>query len=388
MRQQGTETQPDASTKAALQALASGSRNLHLPCNLRLPVAGEQRRVQAIRQLRLLPAQRWVVAVRFESAPVTAAAADSNIDPQQGLLKLFVGPKARRHQARELAAAKRLAQRGVMTPPLLEHGGWLGDDQATGYFLLYAWVAGEAPTATPNQAEFCRIVQAVAELHNQGLQQTDMHLGNFLLAQDRVYAVDASDIQELPSGRRQVAAALDNLAVLFAQQPVAAAQTQLADWVSVYQRKSTVPGLGRAANLAPQMVERTHGQRFDRVRRYLQKSLRDCSEFQVEKSAGRRFVCVRQDMGAGLAAFAKDPEGTMAQGQVLKAGNTATVVLIVVIIGGLGSIRGTILAALLIGLSDGIISVFFSPTLAKILATLLVALVLVFRPQGLFGGQH
>ena len=42
-------------------------------------------------------------------------------------------------------------------------------------------------------------------------------------------------------------------------------------------------------------------------------------------------------------------------------------------------------AALFIGLSDGIISVFFSPTLAKILATLLVALVLVFRPQGLFG---
>ena len=36
-------------------------------------------------------------------------------------------------------------------------------------------------------------------------------------------------------------------------------------------------------------------------------------------------------------------------------------------------------------LSDGIVSVFFSPTLAKILATLLVAMVLVFRPQGLFG---
>ena len=29
----------------------------------------------------------------------------------------------------------------------------------------------------------------------------------------------------------------------------------------------------------------------------------------------------------------------------------------------------------------------FSPTLAKIIATLLVALVLVFRPQGLFGAK-
>ena len=58
---------------------------------------------------------------------------------------------------------------------------------------------------------------------------------------------------------------------------------------------------------------------------------------------------------------------------------------IVVIIGGLGSLRGTVVAAVLIGLSDGIISMFFSPTLAKIIATLLVAMVLVFRPQGLFG---
>jgi branched-chain amino acid transport system permease protein len=58
---------------------------------------------------------------------------------------------------------------------------------------------------------------------------------------------------------------------------------------------------------------------------------------------------------------------------------------IVVIIGGLGSILGTVVAAVIVGLSDGIVSVFFSPTLAKILATLLVALVLVVRPQGLFG---
>jgi|TARA_B100001971_G_scaffold139834_1_gene129160 branched-chain amino acid transport system permease protein len=61
---------------------------------------------------------------------------------------------------------------------------------------------------------------------------------------------------------------------------------------------------------------------------------------------------------------------------------------IVVIIGGLGSIRGTIVAAILIGMSDGIISMFFSPTLAKMVSTLLVALVLVFKPEGLFGHKE
>ena len=58
---------------------------------------------------------------------------------------------------------------------------------------------------------------------------------------------------------------------------------------------------------------------------------------------------------------------------------------IVVIIGGLGSIKGTVAAAIIIGMSDGIISVFFSPTLAKMISTTLVAFVLIFRPQGLFG---
>ena len=60
---------------------------------------------------------------------------------------------------------------------------------------------------------------------------------------------------------------------------------------------------------------------------------------------------------------------------------------IVVIIGGLGSLKGTIVAAFVVGIGDGMISVFFSPTLAKILATLLVAAVLIFRPGGLFGNN-
>ena len=37
--------------------------------------------------------------------------------------------------------------------------------------------------------------------------------------------------------------------------------------------------------------------------------------------------------------------------------------------------------------TDGLLSVFFSPTLAKIVATLLVAAVLIVRPQGLFARE-
>ena len=92
-------------------------------------------------------------------------------------------------------------------------------------------------------------------------------------------------------------------------------------------------------------------------------------------------------LGAGLAAVAAVLIVPIQQAHYLMGGDPLLLSFIVVIIGGLGSLRGTIVAALVIGLSDGVISMFYTPTLAKIIATLLVALVLVFRPQGLFGAK-
>ncbi len=90
-------------------------------------------------------------------------------------------------------------------------------------------------------------------------------------------------------------------------------------------------------------------------------------------------------LGAALAALGAVLIVPIQQAHYLMGADPLLLSFIVVIIGGLGSLPGTVVAAILIGMSDGIISVFFTPTLAKILATLLVALVLVFRPQGLFG---
>jgi len=91
--------------------------------------------------------------------------------------------------------------------------------------------------------------------------------------------------------------------------------------------------------------------------------------------------------GAMLAAVAAVLIVPIRQAHYLMGLDPLLLSFIVVILGGLGSLRGTVIAALLIGLSDGIISMFFSPTLAKIISTLLVALVLVFKPEGLFGAK-
>ena len=90
-------------------------------------------------------------------------------------------------------------------------------------------------------------------------------------------------------------------------------------------------------------------------------------------------------LGAGLAALAGVLIVPIQQAHYLMGHDPLLLSFIVVIIGGLGSLPGTVVAALLIGISDGMISVFFTPTLAKIIATLGVAFVLIFRPQGLFG---
>ncbi|TPE53164.1 branched-chain amino acid ABC transporter permease [Amaricoccus solimangrovi] len=92
-------------------------------------------------------------------------------------------------------------------------------------------------------------------------------------------------------------------------------------------------------------------------------------------------------LGAGLAAAAAVLIAPISQAHYLMGGDPLLLSFVVVIIGGLGSLRGTLAAALLIGVGEGMVSVFFSPTLAKILATLAVALVLVFRPEGLFGAR-
>lgn len=90
-------------------------------------------------------------------------------------------------------------------------------------------------------------------------------------------------------------------------------------------------------------------------------------------------------LGAALAALGAVLVVPIQQAHYLMGGDPLLLAFIVVIIGGLGSLPGTVVAAFLIGMSDGIISVFFSPTVAKIIATLFVTMVLIWRPQGLFG---
>jgi len=61
-----------------------------------------------------------------------------------------------------------------------------------------------------------------------------------------------------------------------------------------------------------------------------------------------------------------------------------TASFVVVVIGGLGSFWGVVLAALIVGVVRGL-TIYFYPPAAEASMYLLMVLVLLFRPRGLFG---
>ena len=60
--------------------------------------------------------------------------------------------------------------------------------------------------------------------------------------------------------------------------------------------------------------------------------------------------------------------------------------LIIVIMGGVGDIRGAIVAAIILGLVETAVATLIDPGLTLAAAYLIFLLILLFRPQGLFGG--
>ncbi|MEO9787796.1 MAG: branched-chain amino acid ABC transporter permease [Aurantimonas coralicida] len=95
------------------------------------------------------------------------------------------------------------------------------------------------------------------------------------------------------------------------------------------------------------------------------------------------FACVFA-FGAGLAGVAGVVGGTFQSVAPGEDPRFLLASLVVVIVGGMGSIPGAALGALLIGMAEQFGSVYF-PTYAVVLTFLIMVVVLAFRPYGLLG---
>jgi branched-chain amino acid transport system permease protein len=87
---------------------------------------------------------------------------------------------------------------------------------------------------------------------------------------------------------------------------------------------------------------------------------------------------------SGIAAVLVAPSFTL---DPFVALDTIVKGFIVAIIGGLGSIRGALVAGLFIGLLESYSLLFFSTEAANGMGFVILFFVLIFRPQGIFGSQ-
>jgi len=97
-------------------------------------------------------------------------------------------------------------------------------------------------------------------------------------------------------------------------------------------------------------------------------------------------VMLTYGAGAALAGLAGVLAAPIIQVNPLMGSNLIIVVFAVVVIGGMGSIMGSIVTGLGLGVVEGLTRVFY-PEASSIVVFVIMVIVLMFRPAGLFGKE-
>ena len=97
-------------------------------------------------------------------------------------------------------------------------------------------------------------------------------------------------------------------------------------------------------------------------------------------------VMLTYGAGAALAALAGVLAAPIIQVNPLMGSNLIIVVFAVVVIGGMGSILGSVITGLALGIVEGLTRVFY-PEASNIVVFVIMVLVLMVKPAGLFGKE-
>ena len=99
-----------------------------------------------------------------------------------------------------------------------------------------------------------------------------------------------------------------------------------------------------------------------------------------------RMITLTYGFGVGLAALAGVMAAPIYQVNPTMGGDIIIVVFAVVVIGGMGSIMGAILTGFSLGLIEGLTKVFY-PEASNTVIFIIMTIVLLIKPNGLFGTQ-
>lgn len=128
------------------------------------------------------------------------------------------------------------------------------------------------------------------------------------------------------------------------------------------------------------MIERT------RLGAYLRAGTENAALVQTFGINVPMMVMLTYGFGAALAALAGVLAAPIIQVNPLMGSNLIIVVFAVVVIGGMGSILGSILTGLGLGVVEGLTRVFY-PEASNVVVFVIMVIVLMFRPAGLFGKE-
>ena len=100
-----------------------------------------------------------------------------------------------------------------------------------------------------------------------------------------------------------------------------------------------------------------------------------------------RMITLTYGFGVGLAALAGVMAAPIYQVNPLMGADLIIVVFAVVVIGGMGSIMGSVLTGFLLGVVEGLTKVFY-PEASNTVIFVVMVVVLILRPAGLFGRER
>ena len=90
-------------------------------------------------------------------------------------------------------------------------------------------------------------------------------------------------------------------------------------------------------------------------------------------------------LGSALAAFSGVLAAPIVSVEFMMGREVLIMAFIIVIVGGMGNLEGSVIAAVMISLIQGVGALFVPPSVATVFALAFMIIVLLIRPQGLFG---
>jgi tRNA A-37 threonylcarbamoyl transferase component Bud32 len=287
---------------------------------------------ERVRSIWIVPAksacaEEIVVGRSLRILPGTREVSNASWRGRDVVLKVFCHRwKARRHYRRELRGLRRLAGLGFRAPVLLlsgrtKQGHWAVVTEKIQDALTGLEIWRQADTLERKVDLLCQIAAELARQHDKGVIQSDMHLGNFIIRDEEVFALDPAmmSFRWGPIGPKRSIRLVARLVSMLPEDAGPAID-------AVFQQYGAARSWSIGLRDMEQLRTRQRRCRRRAIERGLRKFLRTNRHHQaIRRGPWRGLADRRLSEAVGLDEITAGLDETMSQGQILKDGRTSFV---------------------------------------------------------------